>query len=158
MLGDDRQKKSVVAVDEANKLKERGTTTIGGEMAMAILIGTLGQTMSNSQIFSFMAGTLIGTFTTAARKTGTRIAIIYLSLLTSAQQSAVLDNAERLAGWRCRQEGRILPSKLGGLPRLIGAFITAILAAQPNGVTFDDISWPDVERHVRNSGVSNDLY
>ncbi|KAM0795851.1 hypothetical protein BDR22DRAFT_825735 [Usnea florida] len=96
-------------------------------MAMAILIGTLGQTMSNSQIFSFMAGTLIGTFTTAARKTGTRIAIFYLSLLTSAQQSAVLDNAERLAG---------------GLPRLIGAFITAILAAQPNGVTFNDIRKP----------------
>ena len=158
LLGGDPQKKSVLAVDEANKLQERGTTKIGAEMAMANVIGTLGQTMSNSQIFSFMARTLIDTFTIAARKSGIGIAITYLSLLTSAQQSAILDNAERLAGWRCYQEGRILLSKLGGLPRLIEAFITAILAAQPNGVTFNDISWPDVERHVRNSVVANKLY
>ncbi len=105
-----------------------------------------------------MAGTLIDTFTNGARKSGSYLSITYLSLLTSAQQSAILDNDERLAGWRCHKDGRILLSELGGLPRLIEAFITAIIAAQPNGVTFDDINWSDVKNHVGTSRVANNLY
>ena len=155
LLGGDPQKKSVVAVDEANKLKERGTTTISAEMQMANLIGTLGQTMNNSQIFSFMAGTLIGAFTTAAKKSGTGIVITYLSLLTFAQQAAILDSTstKRLAGWRCQRKARILLSELGGLPRLIEVFINEIIDAQ-NGVAFDNISWSDVERNVKTSRVA----
>lgn len=140
LLGGDPQKKSVLAVDEANQLQKRGTTTTGVEMAMANLIGTLDQTMSISRIFSFMAGTLIDTFTTAARNSGTKIAISHLSLLTSAQQSAILNNVECLAGWRRHKDGRILLSELGGLPRLLEVFIMTIVAAQPNGVSSDDIS------------------
>ncbi len=48
LLGGDPQKKSVLAVDEANKLQERGTTTTSVEMAMANLIGMLRHTMIHS--------------------------------------------------------------------------------------------------------------
>lgn len=120
--------------------------------------GPTSQAMYQTQISSFMAGTLIDTFTTAASKSGTKIAINYLFLLTPAQQYDILDNAEYLAGWRCRQEARILLSTLGGLPRFIEEFIMAVVAAQLNGLTFEDISWSNVVAKVKNCHVAKCLY
>ena len=87
LLGGDPQRKCVVAVDKVNQLIEDfGRTGLdledASKSAMRYLTRAIGDSMLYSQIFSFMAGTLISEFATASAQSGIRIHTIHLDILT----------------------------------------------------------------------------
>ena len=114
----------MLAVDEVHKLGEGSQAP--GNVALKNLVRVLGEAMLLTQIFSFMAGTLIDEFNAYSITRKIQIDQIRLPLLTHAQQYAILDNIPQLAGWRCCAQARELLSQLGGLLRLLEIFTKVI--------------------------------
>ncbi len=150
LLGGDTQRKCIVAVDEVNKLKEDFTSTgLQSEkalhVAMTNLVSVLGYSMLYTQTFTFMAGTLISDFVRATRTSGIYINIFGLSILSRAQQYAILDAYPGLSGWRRSAKLKKILTSLGGIPRLVEALIEQV-EGQLNGTNdFEHISWTTVE-------------
>ncbi len=150
LLGGDTKRKCIVAVDEVNKFQEDFTKTglqskKALHVAMKNLIKALGYSMLFTQIFSFMAGTLIDDFARATQTSGISINIFKLSILSRAQQYAILDAYPGLSGWRRSATLKKILTSSGGIPRLVEALIEQI-EGQLNGTNdFEHINWTTVE-------------
>ena len=138
--------------DEVHKLEEGSQAP--GTVALRNLVTVLGQAMLGTQIFSFMAGTLISGFHDYEISRGIFIDQINLPLLSHAHQYAILDNIPQLDGWRCCTQAKELLSQLGGLPRLLEVFIRAITDRLNATASFDDVSWKDVEMTTKGNEVA----
>ena len=150
LLGGDPRQKCIIAVDDVNKLKEDFTNTglqskEASHVAMKNLFKALFYPMMYSQIFSFVAGTLDNDFVSAARSGGIHLYATTLSILSRAQQYAILDAYPGLTGWRRSAKLKKILATLGGLPRLVEILIEQIESALNGTIDFDNINWTQVE-------------
>ena len=130
-LGADMDGKCVIAIDEVTQLIEDPRSDVsqdGTVTAMVHLINAIGQSIINNQRLNvFMAGTVIDKFTQSAKESDWSIELIHLNCLDYRQQSAILDNYPGISEWRLSQGIKQFLSELGGLPRLLEAFIEEVL-------------------------------
>ena len=152
LLGGDIHKRCALVVDEVHKLEEGSQSP--GNVALKNLVTVLGHAMLGTQIFSFMAGTLISAFGDYSITGGYLIDQIDLPLLSHAHQYAILDSIPQLAGWRCCPQVKELLLQLGGLPRLLEVFVRAITDRLNVTASFDDVSWKDVEMTTKGNEVA----
>lgn len=159
LLGGDPKKKCVLAVDEVNKLVEEIRRTglqseDASKSAMKYLTSAIGYSMQYSQIFSFMAGTLISEFATASELSGVSIDIIPLDILTRDEQYAILDAYPGLDGWRCSTNAKELLARQGGLPRLVEVLIDQIKIELCGTGNFGLISWVNVRDSLKRTSFT----
>ena len=156
LLGGDPTEKCILAVDEANRLVDHKLRS----SALPDLIRVLGEAMLETEVFSFMAGTLSSSFAAAASTSGYGINKTALPLLTHVQESAILDDnrcLSRVAWQRCDEEGHDLLSLLGGHPRLLEIYITEFEKALRNDSNLEHVKWVEIERMVRHSSTAQSI-
>ncbi len=151
LLGGDIHKRCALAVDDVHEVEEGSQAP--GNVAFKNLARVLGEAMLGTQIFSFMAGTLISGLHDG-RSGSVGIGHINLPLLSHTHQYAILDSIPQLAGWRCCTKAKELLSQLGGLPQLLEIFIRAIIDRLKMAVSLDHVSWKDVEMTTKGNEVA----